>query len=375
MGGKDFFQFVAAASAGSPPVVTSGFTDPSVFGGSALSYTLVGDTRATVWTARKHWPRNSRVFSLLIRIVPNFTGTPPYVQRPVRVGSYGGAMEAVGGLELEFQDNGTLYVRVRASMDALSDIAALYTSHVFSFTSGVARDVMITCDGSRLYISEEGVEVYNEAVTGSTANHVLNDIMAGKIFLGAYPCNLYVNELCIWDTCEPHVYSARTDFISASDIDGVTSVGAGAGNIRAGTTELINGITVTGTLDLPLESDVRENVEYDGATKEGTLVIPAPPSAGDLRKDVVHRGVTGTCVPAAKATTKIGVTADDGVGEYAATERYTDVPESKVERDYAYAYNSTTSNRTGERDTVSNTLRAGEMRGGNKGGVMRGGDR
>lgn len=165
----------------------------------------------------------------------------------------------------------------------------------------------------------------------------------------------------------------------------------GIANVRSGTAYKSNSTSNnrTGTLDLPAESDVREDVDYDNNTKTGTLHLETTDavSASELKvgvtktiKDVsvtgsydgsdrwtdpgianVRQGSaykanstsnnrTGTLDLPSEANTKIGISYDGSTktGTYDGSERYTDLPANKVADGYAYKYNTTgANNRTG----------------------------
>lgn len=121
-------------------------------------------------------------------------------------------------------------------------------------------------------------------------------------------------------------------------------------DVRAG----VNTDDTIGTCEVPSPDDVRFGVDVDNTT--GLVVVPLEADvkhgvdvdiagAGEYRGEDLYD-------PVAANELKIGVTKNqDGesiLGTYAATERYTDVPEAKVDNLFEYRYNSLTNNRTGE---------------------------
>lgn len=151
-------------------------------------------------------------------------------------------------------------------------------------------------------------------------------------------------------------------------------------NVRYGTSFRYNSLTNnrTGTLDLPLESDVREGTLFDNDSKEGTLHIPYSDSvsAGELKigvaKTINDTPVTGTydgsdrfTVPTESQVESGVAFKDNNVNKTGTLEKldltkFTDVPVDKVQNGYDYKYNSSTANRTGTANIGASSVDPGE---------------
>ncbi len=163
-----------------------------------------------------------------------------------------------------------------------------------------------------------------------------------------------VNEFSIWNTQEnPSSILltsglaalngvSRTAFVDAAAFDGATNVGAGAANIRSGSTETIAGVLVTGTAAIPTAANVRSGTATDATT--GSLAVP---SAANVRSGTAVDATTGTLVAPSLANTKTGVAGDGGTGTYDGSDRWTDPGDTNVRLATAYKANSTSNNKTG----------------------------
>lgn len=306
MGGKAYNTFVGGGTLASPPAPVS-LAHASCFGGYAIAITKTPDDyKELFYNAKGNWVRNSKVFSMRVRAAPNYTGTPPQDVQILGLSQFH-QHTAYGGARLVWQDNNTLRIQCQPK-NGLANLF-LNTTPTLSLASGVFKDYMLTSDGTNWYCSIEGVQVATGSVENAADANYNLDWNLVQIILGQYPFNGWINEVNLWDTCEPHVYTARTAWLTCDDFDGSLYENVAASQLISGVTKKQAGVDVVGSV-----------------------------------------------IAAAKATTKIGVTANDGTGEYAATERYTDLDESLVARGEDYKYNSTTNNRTGELDNVTNTI-------------------
>lgn len=321
-GYKTKTNWLAGSTVGSPPAVVGGFSDPSVFGGSAIDVTHIGDTHTLVFSAIKNWVRDTRTFRIILRLVPNFaTGLPPFIMRPLRISNFSNPMLGRGGIDLEFQENGKLFMVGVSAYDGGPAIFGATYDPVFTFEQNKGRDIEISSDGARLYISQEGVEMVNVALTNTGTYNLLNDVLAGNIWLGCYPNNFYINELLIFDDYQNHVHAARTDFYACADYEGanptppaanvikqsVTVLGvegtyrgagfwetAGAEVLRSGVSRLQDGATITGSYkgagfwDTVPSAKVESAYNYlaDGVTLTGALVAGTDPETTDVRAGV-----------------------------------------------------------------------------------------
>lgn len=261
-GGKASANYLSNVYASTPAAVEN-FGHASVFGGQAINLIGLSDTRSLLFNSYGNWITGSNVFSALFRIVPNWTGNPAGLRRIVRIGQANSPAWA-GGLLLEIQTDGKLFAVARDASDKGTLLFSFTTASALSFTSGTATDIMIVSDGARVYLSQDGVEIHDAALTSTAAQ--LGALVGGAIWLGPYPWDGSYNEVVIWNTAEPHEYAARTDFISVADFDGTSATDPGIANVRSGTTYTIAGASLTGTAAIPAAADVKIGVSVGAAT-------------------------------------------------------------------------------------------------------------
>ncbi len=145
-----------------------------------------------------------------------------------------------------------------------------------------------------------------------------------------------------------------------------TSTGAGAANIRSGTTETIQGVLVTGTAVIPTAANVRSGTAVDATT--GTLSVPAAsnvrlgtavdattgtaaiPTAANTRSGVAVDATTGTLVVPTLANTAIGIAGDGGTGTFDGSSRWTSPGAGDLRYGVQLKSNSTSLNLTGTLD-------------------------
>lgn len=320
-GGKLYTLFLEGGSAGSPPV-SEACADASCFGGVAISVGSAGNYRQILYPAKGNWIRGSKVFSFRVRAAPFATGTPASDITPVRIGQLNQST-TYGGCRLVWQDNNLL--RIQAQPGQSYPDLFLNTAVSLSLTAGVFKDYMLTCDGTNWYCSIEGVQVATGSVNGAgDATRDLDWLTAAMIIVGQYPFRGWINEINIWDTCEAHVYSPRSAWLTCDDFDGTSYSDPGEANVRSAT-----GYTQA------------------GVSKTGTLVVPS------------------------LANTKTGVAGDGGTGTYDGSDRWTDPGESNVADGVAYKANSTTNNKTGTLDSVTNVHVQATLRGQQRAGILR----
>lgn len=321
MGGKEYTLFLEGGSLGAPPAPEA-CADASCFGGFAINVNQTGNYKQVLYPARKNWVRNQKVFSIRARIAPAFTGTPPADMSPVRVGQLNQAT-VYGGVRWVFQDNNLLLSQAMPKQ-ALAHLF-LDATPTLALTNGVFKDYMLTSDGTNWYASIDGVQVATGSVSNAgDANYDLDWLSAAYIILGQYPWKGWINDLSIWDTCEAHVYTARTGWDSVADFDGTSNSDPGEGNVRNGTAYTIAGVS-----------------------KTGTVVVPS------------------------LANTKTGVAGDGGTGTYDGSDRWTDPGESNVSAGVQYKANSTSLNKTGTRQSVTNVHVQTALRGQQRAGILR----
>ena len=310
-GGKEYSLFLGPSTVAVPPVPVS-LAHASCFGGWAIeSNTAAGDYREWYYSAKNNWVRGTRTFSMLVRAATNYSGTPPNDINLMRIGEPR-AITVYGGARIWLQDNNTALFHAAPKNGFANHFYSALSLSGNPLVSGVFKDYMLTADDATglWYASIDGVEVATGSLNGDGAGTWDFDwVTCPSIVFGAWPFNGWINEALIWDTCEPHVYSPRTAWLDCEDFDGSTYTDPGEANVRNST-----------------------GYSHAGVSKTGTLVVPS------------------------LANTKTGVAGDGGTGTYDGSDRWTALDESVVARGQAYKSNSTTNNRTGELDNVTNVI-------------------
>jgi hypothetical protein len=342
------------------PAVTSS-ADPSVFGGSYLDCNNATAFRSAFWSIIRSWSTGTG-FAILVRFVPNFTGSPSSVIGLITTVAPLGY--AFGGFSMAITT--TKKVRFYATRaDGTETINVTSTVSLADFTSGVAKDIMVSWDYSAtagsVKVGENGalIESLNPTTSQGTSSHSSAGIIAlnHNNLSGGAQYHGGVDEAVLFNNAESVAYGARSAFWSVPNLDITNNVSAGAANIRAGVTETIagvvttgtcavpsaantktgvavdntmgtytgsdlwsdpglnhvetgiqylaNGVTLTGVMDEPNPANVRAGVTYDNNTKTGTLAVPAP---NQVLLGVATDNTTGTRDDAPPQNVSRGVT-------------------------------------------------------------------
>ncbi len=313
-----------------------------------MSSTLA--SRGLYWPALNNFPTGNQ-FSFLIRcaIIGSTTSANGLLAL--------GFPQQVGTAGLIFQ-SAALY-QFAQSMTAVADIGL--NNGAWTPTLGTYYDIvgvfdMTTNAANSLLLYIDGVQL---ATNNNTSNWGAGPrtTRGWQICLGMNDyggtTRIRVNEAVIFDTLiNPTAGglnlngASRSSFIACSAFDGGINVSAGAANIRLGdTTEVIAGITTTGTMAVPSAANVRSGTAVDAGT--GTLIVP---SAANVRSGTSVDAGTGTLIVPSLANTKIGVSGDGGTGTYDGSDRNTDVGIANVRLGSIYKSNSLTDNRVGTLD-------------------------
>ena len=333
-------------SSGAADTSIQSLADSSVFGGSALRFNVARSEPR--WFAGQNWAP-STAFSVVVRFVPQWTGAPAALYDIFRAGEL-----SIAACYLRLSV--TTGSKVKIEFYNQRSVAILDTTgaNSLTFAAGVANEIMFESDGTgsanscRLYVNG----VLNESFSpASAANSVpWNNMVSSYIALSNCQGGatlLDINEILIFDA-PIGAYSARTDFWNVAAANGDTV--PAASNVRSGVATGLN----TGTVVVPSLADTKTGVAGDGGT--GTYDGSdrwTDPGQANVRLATAYKANstsnnrTGTMVAAAAATTKVGVTADDGTGSYNGSDRWTDLSEDTVKLGVAYKANSTSNNKTG----------------------------
>jgi hypothetical protein len=338
-----------------PSLVASGAA--GIFGGSYISMNSAS-LKGVMYPGYANLPTAS-VFSVLLRIIPRYSGTPATNQVLWSMNSIG----SLGPHQIELTHNsGTGFFGVRMAANGGSAIA--FSSGVaFVPVSGTPVDIMVAWDGTTLTgglkFGVDGVQLAAVNMTApfvgmaSGSNRAVFSIGQGiSTIISAFD----LNECVVYDTAENHVYSVRTGFVSVSAAEGFPPVGS----VRSGLGSYYFVTPSTGTMVANLAADVKHGVASDGGTgtyqgddvndllsagnlKTGVSVVNrnvtvngtydgsdrwTAPSAGNLRAGIQLKNnstslnLTGTMVANVAADVKHGVASDGGTGTYRGADLY-----------------------------------------------------
>lgn len=284
---------------------------PGAFGGSVIN--LVGNNGVS-WFARRNLP--SGALTMLIRFAPTTTG---------------GANGSILNINNGYSDWRAGCRITQGAGDVLNllfrntngDI--VYNNTITSSAGYVAdqfMDLWVVWDGTvgagkiKLYLAQNGNAATLIASVNADYANSRNTAVSGTMMIGADPyvngMAALLNEVVFWDeVIDPTTFGARTDFIPDTAFDGSVNVSAGAENIRLGTFSIIEGVTVTGTLEVPEVPDPDDVLASAGGNyvapdpgivdsrfsfglgTQGTLSVPSP---ANTRKDIATGDGPGTLV-------------------------------------------------------------------------------
>lgn len=228
--------------------------DAGAFGGSSINMKLASGTaqRGLIYPGLSNLSANAAI-TILIRFTPNWTGNPAQSRSLFQITS-GLTSVGFGTCRGYITTGGKIHLWFSRTSDGL-DCFDVATTASFAPTSGTPTEIMFSWDGTTtanaMKYSIDGVEL--ETKTATRARTVDVKFTPGLIIGGNYNqtgLNGDLQEFTIWDTAENHVYATRSDFTTATAFDGTNNTSPGAGNVKSGTTWVLNGVTQTGTLAL-----------------------------------------------------------------------------------------------------------------------------
>lgn len=236
----------------------------------------------------------SGAFTIGARIIPRFTGAPAGDTCIMSVHSN---TLYINGLKIEWL---AATQKIKVTMgDRLGFSTFTMTSvNAYPATSGTPLEVSVQWDGSvtanavKLIVNRV-LDSSATAVRSAQANHKLTTIMIGRDANGVDPFeNFDLVEAWAYSGVDSVATDPRSTWITSTQFDGSNSVSAGAGNIKTGITEIINGATITGTFSptYTAASNVRSGTDRGDGTL-GTCVVPA---ASDTRAGTPVDNTVGT---------------------------------------------------------------------------------
>jgi hypothetical protein len=333
-----------------------------MFGSAAIKLTNANGTCPLLYSGGENFS-NTTALTVLLRFKPDWTGNPSTRVQLMNISASDGG--GVSGLQMAIFTDGALWVQMLDKFRVSVLSTELTMSSPFNFQSGVPIDIWFVWDGTataghvKVYAANNGnAPTLIGSTTASAACGGRDKLQTGPIILGIAPTSggevlPLLNEFVIWDTAEdPTSYGIRTGFIptTSSAFQGYTYTDPGASHVVApgsggptnyvfnGTTEVGTYVpplpaatdlragtvvgTVTGTLNLTTAANIKHGVTQDNGAIVGIYTgadLWTAFGAGQivLGQSSLQNGatITGTAIVAAKATTVIGTTANDGPGQ------------------------------------------------------------
>lgn len=268
-------------NASAPDVALASNLTAGVFGSSVINLQNATYARMLMLPGSTNWTENT-AFAILARIVPNWTGNPAGTQVVLQVQACDISGNRVkNGIFLWINTSGQLFVQLQDRYGTV--IFNANTSSACGFVAGTPIDLMFSCDGlttagaAQMSVNGTAVAMSSNTLTGIRQASLPH--LAGTMFCGsadtATVCNYDLNELVIWNNNQSVTTPlGRSGFISTTAFDGLADADPGPANVRSGIAYTINGVSETGTLDLPATTNVRAGTTYDGGTKTGLMDLP-----------------------------------------------------------------------------------------------------
>lgn len=240
------------------------------------------------WPGYKNTP-NSRVISVLIRIAPQYTGTPAAnrAKWAITTGANSASL-VMPFMECRHLTSGNLTMLGKNELGATT----MNSGAAWSPTSGTYYDIVFTWDGTT---TANAVKIYVDAslLSQATSSAAMSASWSNTdwrdITIAATPnvtgSAMYVDEFVIWDTIiDPTSVAlvggtgslngaSRSALVDVSAFDGQSNSAPAIEDVRNGEAYTVAGVGYTGTLIVPAAGDVEFGVGVDATT--GTLVIPA----------------------------------------------------------------------------------------------------
>lgn len=287
--------------------------DPSVLGGSAIK--LIDSNAQTqvnllAYPGRKNFRQTLGDWSVLFRIVPNWTGNPATSQSLGTIGESSGTLAL-----LRFWIDTASKLRIDCQNRALLNNFVYGGTPAMAFTAGVATDILITYTHATKTWSlyQDGALsasfVRDQFLDGDFLNYTGISLGGHRNIVNVAGTNYHLNEFVIWDDVIVPAYP-RADFIEAANFDGDAYTDPGTGNVKTGIGYTHAGVAQVGTYDGsdrwsdPGEANVRLGVGYqaNAAAKVGALESTDPGVAN------VSTGVAYKINSVAKVGTREAVT-------------------------------------------------------------------
>lgn len=380
--------------------IDGGSTMPSLVAGPSGTFggTMLQTSAAVTnieWPCHDNGPIGAAGFTVLIRTVPNFTGTLSSARGGLfTIGNTRSQRAYWGGISIYIDSTSKVRLGSGSRSNGGNYFNAAQFNYAITFTQNVPIDIWVTWDGTttagaaKLYTADNGntptlratltagaanTELWNRAAMASISNSNVADFV--NTFLGD------LNEMVIWDeVIDPTSFGARTDFIPvpADNYSGYTYTSLAASEVKTGTAYGPGPGTLTGTYTGsdrwtdPGVANVRSGTAYKADStsnnRTGTMAVPA---ASNVLVGVAVDATTGTYVGVTAGEVKTGTSFGVGLtGTYDGSDRWTCPLAGQLSNGVQLKCNSTSLNLTGTLDSVTNVLSSQTMTGSSTSGVL-----
>lgn len=262
--GKTPAQFLS--DSGTSAVATQASADTGAFGGSVIAKSSTTKVRSLAFPGFNNVSMAG--FSVLMRLVPRFTGAPAFATGLAYFEGLGPGA-ATQGLALGVTTGGNLNVVLKDKYGTNyfnGSTVSGYTSYV----SGTAVDLLAVWDGttSNLTFYVNGTSI--GTITPSAGSPAVDKKLIGILNVGMSTNgvlgNYDINEFAIWSQAlsgaDITALSARSAFIASTAFDGQNYTDPGIDNVRNGVAYTIAGVVMSGDLVVPSTADVRTGVTF-----------------------------------------------------------------------------------------------------------------
>ena len=238
----------------SPAAVPALVADGASLGTNVIDISNSTRVRSLLYTAFANWPGTNKL-SILIRVIPRFTGGPTARQAFMSVGVPASSILENGVLFYSQITTGQLVFFGYDNDGTQIVLSSNITSGSPTYVSGTAQDIFMTWDGdlttNALQFYAAGVNI-GQMDSGALASRDNNETACmnfgfadGVVALSDYD----IDEIAIWNTIESVPDNARTSYLTSTAFDKTISTDPGISNVVVGTGYTILGVAKVGTFD------------------------------------------------------------------------------------------------------------------------------
>jgi hypothetical protein len=297
------------------PVPNTTDVGSGVINSKIIAMSDASNIRAVSWAGLNNWSANVG-FTVIIRIVPRWTGTPAATQGLTIIAGPESSSNNVGpGFSAAITTAGK--ISIITQNNTYSNLVNSTGTAISSAVSGTAEEWAFSwtgATGASFFIYKNGVLF--DTLTSSAAILARNNLICFGLGIGVSSSGATsqfdLNEYAVYDTAltGPDLLTlyGRTDWISSTSFDGSVYTNPGTANVRSASTYTFAGVTNTGTCIVPSASDVRLGTPVDATT--GTCAVP---SASNVRLNIAVDNTVGNVTLPLAATVLQGVTYDSNL--------------------------------------------------------------